>query len=57
MKYKQTIFFKNKPRIIGNYSIVGNKEGDGNFKTYFHRILKDDLQGEKSFSQRNELVR
>lgn len=49
MKYKQTIFFKNKPRIIGNYSIVGNKEGDGNFKTYFHRILKDDLQGEKSF--------
>lgn len=51
MKRKQTIFFKNKPRIIGNYSIVGSKEGNGNFKTYFHKILDDDLQGEKSFER------
>ena len=45
----QTIIFNNKPRIISNYSIVGEKEGNGNFKDYFHYILKDDLFGEKSF--------
>ena len=35
--YNQTIEFKNKPRIIGNYTIVGPKEGDGNFGKYFHK--------------------
>ena len=46
---KQTICFTNKPKIIGNYSIVGEKEGCGNFKEYFDYILKDDLFGEKTF--------
>ena len=46
---KQTICFTNKPKIIGNYSIVGEKEGCGNFKDYFDYILKDDLFGEKTF--------
>ena len=46
---KQTICFTNKPKIIGNYSIVGEKEGCGNFKDYFGYILKDDLFGEKTF--------
>ena len=36
---EQTIVFNNKPRIIGNYSIVGEKEGNGPFKEYFHYIL------------------
>lgn len=46
---EQTIEFTNKPKIIGNYSIVGEKEGNGNFHDYYDYILKDDLFGEKSF--------
>lgn len=45
----QTIIFKNKPKIKGYYSIVGKKEGEGNFKDYFHYILKDDRFGEKTY--------
>lgn len=45
----QTIIFNNKPKIIGHYSIVGEKEGNGPFKDYYHHIMKDDLFGEKSF--------
>ena len=45
----QTVLFKNKPKIIGNYSIVGPKEGKGPFKEYFDYILKDDLFNEKSY--------
>lgn len=45
----QTIIFKNRPKIIGNFSIVGSKEGEGPFKDYFNYILKDDLFGESSF--------
>lgn len=45
----QTIIFKNEPKIISHYSVVGEKEGNGNFKNYYHYILKDDLFGEKSF--------
>lgn len=48
-KGDQTIVFSNKPRIVGNYSIVGKKEGCGPFKEYFDYILKDDLFGETSF--------
>ena len=46
---KQTICFQNSPKIIGNYSIVGQKEGNGNFKDYFDYIVKNDLFGEKTF--------
>lgn len=46
---EQTIIFKNKPKIIGNFSVVGEKEGHGPFKDYFHHILEDDLFGESSF--------
>lgn len=45
----QTIVFNNKPRIIGNYAIVGGKEGHGTFKDYYDYILKDDKFGEKTF--------
>ena len=37
--YNQTIKFKNKPKIIGNYSIVGPKEGEGNFGSFFHYFI------------------
>lgn len=47
----QTIYFKNKPRIIGNYSIVGPKEGLGTLKDYFDYIMKDDLFGEKTYEK------
>ena len=47
----QTIFFKNKPRIIGSYSIVGPKEGLGSLKNYFDYIMKDDLYGEKTYEK------
>ena len=46
---KQTIDFSNRPKIIGNYSIVDEKEGNGNLKDYFDFILKDDMFGEKTF--------
>lgn len=48
---RQTIFFKNKPRIISNYAIVGEKEGNGPFNEYFDHVLKDDLFGEKSYEK------
>ena len=48
---KQTVIFKNKPSIIGFYSLVGEKEGNGNFAEYFDHILKDDLFGEKSYEK------
>lgn len=47
----QTILFKNKPHIIGNYSIVGPKEGLGSLKNYFDYIMKDDLFGEKTYEK------
>lgn len=46
---KFTINLTNKPKIIGSYSVVGKKEGQGPFKDYFHHILKDDRFGEKSY--------
>ncbi len=46
---KQSIVFKNKPRFIGGYSVVGPKEGQGNFGRFFHTVLKDDLFGENSY--------
>ena len=46
---EQTICFQNAPKIIGNYTIVGQKEGNSNFKEYFDYILKNDLFGEKTY--------
>lgn len=48
---KQTINFQNKPKIIGNYTIVGEKEGNSNFKDYFDYVIKNDLFGEKTFEK------
>jgi len=50
-KGKQTVKFKNKPKIISNYALVGGKEGEGPFREYFDHILKNDLFGEKSYEK------
>lgn len=47
----QTIEFKNKPVIIGSYSIVGPKEEKGNFGPYFNYAVKDDCFGEESYER------
>ena len=44
-----TIKFKKAPKIVGSFSIVGPKEGEGNFKDYFDYIMKNDFFGEKTF--------
>lgn len=46
-----TIFLKKKPKIIGSYSIVGPKEGQGNFAPYFDYIMKKDDFGESTFEK------
>lgn len=47
----RTIVFKNKPTILGGYSIVGPKEGKGNFASYFNFIINDDCFGESSYEK------
>lgn len=48
-KNKQTVFFANKPVIIGNYSLVGPLEGVGPLKDYFDYVLNKDTFKEKTF--------
>ena len=48
---KQTIQFEHKIGITGSYSIVGPKEGNGNFAKFFHQILSDDLFGQDSYEK------
>lgn len=51
MANTQTVIFKNKPVITGSYSIVGPKEGEGNFGKYFDYVMKDDCFGEDSYEK------
>jgi len=55
MKYNRigqdTILFNKGPKIIGNFSCVGEKEGIGPLGKYFHQVLKDDLFGESSYEK------
>lgn len=49
-KGKQTYVFENvRPKIVGRYSIVGPKEGEGSLPEYFDKVLDDDLIGQKTF--------
>ncbi|MDD3225173.1 MAG: stage V sporulation protein AD [Clostridium sp.] len=48
---KQSIKFDLMPRIISTYSIVGPKEGEGPLRDYFDTILKDDLNGQKTYEK------
>jgi len=43
--------FENPPSIIGSYTIVGPKEGEGPLKDYFNMILDDDLWGLESWEK------
>lgn len=45
----KTLILKNRPKIRGYYSIVGEKEGKGNFGQYFNYVMKDDRFGEKTY--------
>ncbi len=45
----QTIELKNRPKIVGGYSIVGPKEGRGPFGKYFDYVMKSDSFGEKTY--------
>ena len=47
----QTVKLSNPPSIVGHYSIVGPKEGDGPLKKYFDEILEDDLWGQDSWEK------
>ena len=51
MKIEQTIILKKQPKIIGSYTIVGPKEGKGNFGDYFDYVMKDDSFGEKTYEK------
>ena len=48
---KQTFQFPRMPRIIGSYSIVGEKEGKGPMSKWFDLILEDDTYGEKTWEK------
>ena len=48
---KRTIFFKNKPKIIGTSSIAGPKESKGSLKEFIETKLSDDMYGEKTFEK------
>ena len=43
-----TIFFKQKPRIIGWYSVAGKKESEGPLGATFSRVVRDEYFGEKT---------
>ena len=47
----QTIIFHHKPRVLSGYSIVGPKEADGPLDPYFHKRLRKDDFGQKSYEK------
>lgn len=52
MKKGKQSFFADRPVFVrSSYTIVGPKEGDGNFADCFDTVLKDDLWGEKSYEK------
>ena len=48
---EQTIFFQNKPRVLAGYSIVGPKEAMGPLDPYFHKRLRKDDFGQRSYEK------
>ncbi|MBQ3115609.1 MAG: stage V sporulation protein AD [Clostridia bacterium] len=48
---KRTIFFNNKPKIIGCSAVAGPKESSGSIKDYIQIKLLDDMFGEKTFEK------
>ena len=48
---KHTIFFNNKPRIIGTSTIAGPKESQGCLSKYIEKKLENDKFEEKTFEK------
>lgn len=48
---KQTVKLNNPPCIIGAYSSVGVKEGQGPLAKYFDTVYDDDMLGEKTWEK------
>lgn len=48
---KETIFYKNPPKIIGAYSLVGPAEGKGPFANFFDEIMSSYEWDEKSYEK------
>ena len=47
----ETIFFKNKPKIIATSSIAGPKESEGSINKYFETKLEDDMFNEDTYEK------
>ena len=47
----QTVIFKKAPVIVGFYSTVGRKEGEGPCGNEFHYVMQRDLFGEKTYEK------
>lgn len=48
---KQTVKLASPPSIIGNFSVVGPKEGEGPLGGYFDNILPDEEWGESTWEK------
>lgn len=48
---KRTIYFKNKPIIVGAGSIAGPKESEGSIAKFIETKMQDDTFGEDSFEK------
>jgi len=48
VQHSQTIYFKNRPSIIGSFSIAGKKESQGNIGDKINQIFDDCHFGEKT---------
>lgn len=47
----QTVVFGKDVKVLGKYSVVGEKEGKGNFSRYFDYVLKYDDFGENTYEK------
>lgn len=48
---QNTILLPNRPKIAAGAAIAGKKEGDGPLKSYYDKIIDDDLFGEESWEK------
>lgn len=48
---RQTMFFRNRPYILGAYSIGGEKEGAGPMRQWFDDCLRDDTYDEPTWEK------
>lgn len=48
---KETIFFKNPPKIITTATLAGNKEKQGPISEFIDEFMEDDKFGEKTFEK------